>query len=109
MAGARGASAPSCPACVSAEEAFQQLGVDRTTGYRAIRDGTFPLPVIRVGRLIKVPTAALRRALGLDGEGIPSGHGYGGVAPRDPDRTSLAPQFTTQPSHGGLPEGSDPP
>lgn len=52
--------------CLSADEAFAQLGVDRTTGYRAIRDGTFPVPVIRVGRLIRVPTAALRRVLGLD-------------------------------------------
>ncbi len=58
--------APSSPACVSADDAFQQLGIDRTTGYRAIKAGTFPLPVIRVGRLIRVPTAALRRALALD-------------------------------------------
>lgn len=52
--------------CVSAEEAFRLLGIDRTTGYRAIKDGTFPLPVIRVGRLLKVPIAALHRLLDLD-------------------------------------------
>jgi len=51
---------------VTAEEAFAELGIDRNTGYRAIRDGTFPLPVIRVGRTIRVPTVALRRALQLD-------------------------------------------
>ena len=49
--------------CVSAEEAFRLLGIDRTTGYRAIKDGTFPLPIIRVGRLLKVPSAALHRLL----------------------------------------------
>jgi predicted DNA-binding transcriptional regulator AlpA len=51
---------------VSAEEAFAQLGIDRTTGYRAIRAGTFPLEVIRIGRAIRVPTQALRRLLQFD-------------------------------------------
>ena len=50
---------------VSAEEAFDELGIDRTTGYRAIREGRFPVPVIRVGRLIRVPTMALQRLLEL--------------------------------------------
>ena len=49
--------------CVSAEEAFRLLGIDRTTGYRAIKDHTFPLPVIRVGRLLKVPSIALQHLL----------------------------------------------
>ena len=49
--------------CISADEAFAELGIDRTTGYRAIKEGTFPTPVIRVGRLIRIPTAALRRLL----------------------------------------------
>ncbi|MGZ6609008.1 MAG: helix-turn-helix transcriptional regulator [Solirubrobacteraceae bacterium] len=48
---------------ISAEEAFAALGIDRSTGYRAIRDGTFPLPVIRVGRVIRVPTIALGQLL----------------------------------------------
>ena len=52
---------------VSAEEAFKELGIDRTTGYRSIRDGTFPVEVIRVGRLIKVPTIGLLRLLRIDG------------------------------------------
>jgi excisionase family DNA binding protein len=57
---------PSVRSWLSAEEAFAELGIDRTTGYRAIREGTFPVPVIRVGRLIRVPTAALRRLLDPD-------------------------------------------
>jgi excisionase family DNA binding protein len=52
---------------MTAEEAFAELGIDRSTGYKAIRDGTFPLPVIRVGRIIRVPTAAVRRLLEIDG------------------------------------------
>lgn len=54
---------PSIRACLTADEAFAELGIDRTTGYRAIKEGTFPVPVIRVGRLIRVPTAALRTLL----------------------------------------------
>jgi predicted DNA-binding transcriptional regulator AlpA len=57
---------PDDRAVVTAEEAFDHLGIDRSTGYKAIRDGTFPVPVIRVGRLIRVPTAPLRRALHLE-------------------------------------------
>lgn len=48
---------------LSAEEAFAVFGIDRKTGYRAIKDGSFPVAVIRVGRLIRVPTAAVARLL----------------------------------------------
>ena len=48
---------------LSAEEAFRELGIDRATGYRAIRNGSFPPDVIRIGRSIRIPTAALRRLL----------------------------------------------
>jgi predicted DNA-binding transcriptional regulator AlpA len=53
---------------ISAPEAFAQLGIDRTTGYRAIKEGTFPLPVIRVGRAIRVSSAALCRLLDGDAQ-----------------------------------------
>lgn len=48
---------------LSAEEAFAVFGIDRKTGYRAIKDGSFPVDVVRVGRLIRVPTAAVARLL----------------------------------------------
>lgn len=48
---------------MSAEEAFEHLGVDRTTGYRAIKEGRFPVPVIRVGRIIRVPVDPLMQLL----------------------------------------------
>ena len=34
---------PTSRACVTADEAFAELGIDRTTGYRAIKEGTFPV------------------------------------------------------------------
>lgn len=63
---------PTERAVISAEEAFTELGIDRTTGYRSIREGTFPVEVVRVGRVIRVPTGALRRVLNLDA-GDPDG------------------------------------
>jgi hypothetical protein len=57
---------PATHPVMTAEEAFVELGIDRSTGYKAIRDGTFPVPIIRVGRSIRVPTAALRRVLQID-------------------------------------------
>lgn len=51
---------------ISAVEAFAVLGIDRSTGYKAIRDGTFPVAVVRVGRVIRIPTRALRRLVEAD-------------------------------------------
>ena len=51
---------------ISADEAFGILGIDRGTGYRAIREGTFPVPVLHIGKLIRVPTVGLLRLLMLD-------------------------------------------
>lgn len=72
--------------CLSADEAFAELGIDRTTGYRAIKEGTFPVPVIRVGRLIRVPTAAFRRLLDPDNSGI---------ADRYPEDPAIDPSIPT--------------
>lgn len=41
------------------------LGLSRTQAYEAIRRSDFPVPVIRVGRRMVVPTAALLELLGL--------------------------------------------
>lgn len=85
---------PAHRACVSADEAFAELGIDRTTGYRAIREGTFPIPVIRIGRLIRVPTLALRRL--LDGAPlVDDEHSYDRAQPAvlgfDPNATATRP------------------
>src|SRR4051794_9489322 len=76
--------------CVTAEEAFRQPGHQRNTGYRAIRAGTFPLPVIRVGRVIRVPTVALRHLLLIDGQA--------------PERHEGAPQYAEDPDVEATPD-----
>lgn len=71
--------------CVSADEVFRHLAIDRTTGYRAIKAGSFPLPVIRVGRTIRIPMAALRSLLELDAQS----HGVASSAqPRPTDHSA---------------------
>jgi hypothetical protein len=40
------------------------FGLSRNGSYEAAKRGDFP--VIRIGRLVKVPTAPLKRQLGLD-------------------------------------------
>jgi hypothetical protein len=57
------------PPAVPAETAFKLLGCGRTSGYQQIRDGSFPVPVLRLGRVIRVPTLPLLKALGVDTEG----------------------------------------
>ena len=54
------------PVCVSADEAFRVLGVGRTAGYKAINSGTFPVAIVRIGRIIRVPLIPLRRVLGIE-------------------------------------------
>ena len=49
-------------------ETGQILGLSRGAAYQAVERGE--IPVIRVGRRLLVPTAALRRMLGLDVEKV---------------------------------------
>jgi excisionase family DNA binding protein len=42
------------------------LGINRSTAYELIRRGTFPLPVIRLGRRIVVSRQAVTELLGGD-------------------------------------------
>jgi predicted DNA-binding transcriptional regulator AlpA len=53
------------PPIVSAEVAFAALGVGRSLGYQLIRNGQFPVPALRLGRIIKIPTAPLLELLGV--------------------------------------------
>ncbi len=48
------------------EEAAKRLGIGRTTAYLAARNGTFPVPVIRIGRRLVVSRAAIDRLLAHD-------------------------------------------
>ncbi len=52
-----------CPTC-SAEEAISALGGHRTAGYKALQDGTFPVPAYKIGARWRVPTRPLLELLG---------------------------------------------
>jgi len=49
---------------MTVEEAGDLLGLGRSSAYEAVRRGE--IPTIRFGRLIRVPTASLRRLVGID-------------------------------------------
>jgi predicted DNA-binding transcriptional regulator AlpA len=53
------------PVVVDLPTASRLLGIGRTSAYELVRTGQWPTPVIRVGRLIRVPTAPLLAALGV--------------------------------------------
>ena len=50
---------------VSVEVAGALLGISRTTAYRLVSCGEFPVAVLRVGRQLRVPTVPLANLLGL--------------------------------------------
>ncbi|MEO6701318.1 MAG: helix-turn-helix domain-containing protein [Jatrophihabitantaceae bacterium] len=51
-------------------EAAHLLGIGRTLAYELIRSGEWPTPVVRIGRLIRIPRRAL---LNFVSTGQPSG------------------------------------
>jgi excisionase family DNA binding protein len=52
---------------LTVEEAAAELRIGRTAAYDAVRRGD--LPVVRIGRIIRVPRAALDRMLQLNEDG----------------------------------------
>ena len=56
------------PRTCSIEEAANELGIGRTLAYELARQGRFPVRVLRLGRLYRVPRAELARLLGEDDE-----------------------------------------
>lgn len=51
---------------MSVEQAGDVFGISRASAYEGVRTGE--IPSIRIGRRILVPTAAVRKMLGLDHE-----------------------------------------
>ena len=51
------------PAVLDLAHAAALLGVGRTTAYKLVHDGQWPTPVLRLGRLIKIPTQPLLELL----------------------------------------------
>ena len=51
---------------LSVPEAGKALGISRQTAYELARRDEFPLPVLRVGKKLRVSTIALARLLGAE-------------------------------------------
>lgn len=49
---------------LSVEQAAEFLGLGRSSAYQAVARGE--IPSLKFGRAVRIPTAALRRMLGLD-------------------------------------------
>jgi hypothetical protein len=45
------------------------FGISHNHGCQLVREGRFPVPVLKLGRRLRVPTAAVRRLLELDSNG----------------------------------------
>ena len=50
-------------AVIDLPQAAAILGIGRTLAYRLVREGNWPTPIIRMGRLIKVPVQPLQEFL----------------------------------------------
>lgn len=55
------------PAALDVPTAARVLGIGRTMAYELVRSGQWPTPVVRIGRLVKIPTAPLVALLGATG------------------------------------------
>lgn len=53
------------PATLTLPEAARLLGIGRTHAYTLAAHGEFPVPVMRLGHVVRVPTAPLLKLLGL--------------------------------------------
>ena len=55
---------PTVRPTISVDETAIILGIARSSAYQAVKAGE--IPVVHLGRRVRVPTAALRRMLALD-------------------------------------------
>lgn len=57
------------PTVIDVPTAAAILGIGRTAAYELIRTNRWPTPVLRVGKLIRVPTAPMLKLVGVDRHG----------------------------------------
>lgn len=57
--------AESLPPVVDVVTAAAILGIGRTAAYELIRTGSWPTPVLRLGKLIRIPTGPLLELIQL--------------------------------------------
>ena len=55
------------PSVLDVLTAGRVLGIGRSLAYELVRTGAWPTTVLRIGKLIKIPTAPLLRLLDLPG------------------------------------------
>jgi predicted DNA-binding transcriptional regulator AlpA len=53
------------PPIVDLATAARALGVGRSAAYELVRTGQWPTPVLRLGKLIRIPSAALVELAGV--------------------------------------------
>jgi hypothetical protein len=56
----------SWPVTVDVRTAGRAWGMGRDQAYRLAREGSFPVPVLRIGRCLRVTRSAVLKALGID-------------------------------------------
>jgi hypothetical protein len=67
------AAKPRLPAVLDLPRAAAMLGIGRTTAYKLVQQDRWPTPILRIGRLIKVPTRPLLDLLsGNPAQGVAS-------------------------------------
>jgi hypothetical protein len=71
------------PPVIDVPTAGRLLGISRTGAYQLAAEDGLPVPVIRVGHSLKVPTAPLLALLGITPQ--PAADPDSGPADRDPD------------------------
>jgi hypothetical protein len=59
------------PPVLDLPTAGRLIGLGRTAAYQAVREGTWPTPVLHVRRKYALPTAPLLELLGLHPDGQP--------------------------------------
>ena len=56
------------PVTVDVQTAGRAFGLGRDQAYRLAREGSFPVPVLRLGRYLRVSRAAVLKALDVEGD-----------------------------------------
>jgi excisionase family DNA binding protein len=97
------ADALDLPPMIDVVTAARYLGVGRTTAYALAARGALPVPVVRIGTALRIPTLPLLKILGIASPDVPDTatetHGAG-----------AAPHTDTGPAAAPVPHGrEDPP
>lgn len=48
---------------ITINEAARRLGISRSLAYKLVREGTFPAPVIKLGRAVRIPRRGFEQML----------------------------------------------